>query len=378
MFYYQNSPVQGIEKKSLALQYTFFHWGLTPWAMYSLFGLIVSYGLYIQRKENFLEALTGFAKRNHVKKTILVFIDIITIAGVIASLGLGTGQFLAGINYYFKWDLGYRSLLFTALLIGVIGTLSALTGISKVIKYLADFDAVGSLLLLIFVALFLNFGDFVTNVISAFKRYILHFFEMSLSIGDYHTSEDFTNNWTVFYWAFWLAWVPFTGIFIARISKGRSIREYIIATIFIPAIASMAWFSIFGNNAFGKVNNFSDTIYKDVFISLFVFLEQHPFSSITVLLAIVLILIAIINSVDSAIYVLSMFSDGGNENPSKNHKLLWGAIITFTSIGLMALGTNDLLNAISNLLVIFALPFSILYIYLITLFLIKYFKRHEN
>ena len=375
MFYYQNSPVQGIEKKCLAVQYTFFHWGLTPWAMYSLFGLIVSYGLYIQKKENFLEAITGFSQKNYVKVVIPVFIIIITIAGVIASLGLGTGQFIAGINYYFKWNLGYISLLLTALFIGVVGTLSALTGISKVIKYLADFDVIGSLILLIFVALFLDFGEFATNMASAFKRYILHFFEMSLSIGDYHASEDFTNNWTVFYWAFWLAWVPFTGIFIARISKGRSIREYLIATIFIPAIASMFWFSVFGNNAFGKVKDFSDPIFKDVFSSMFVFLELHPFSSITVLLAIVLILIAIINSVDSAIYVLSMFSDGGNENPSKNHKLLWGAIITTTSIGLMALGTDDLLNAISNLLIIFALPFSILYIYMITLFLTKYFKK---
>ncbi|MFK7031016.1 BCCT family transporter [Flavobacterium oreochromis] len=377
-YYLQNSPVQGIEKKSLALQYAFFHWGLTPWTMYSLFGLIISYGLYIQKEENFLAAITYFIQNKFIKSAIPIFIIIITIVGVITSLGLGTSQFIAGVNYYFKWNLGYTPLLITALFIGLIGTLSALTGISKVIKYLADFDVIGSLILMSFIAFFLNFNDFIATMITAFKRYILHFFEMSLSIGNYHTSKDFTNNWTVFYWAFWLAWVPFTGIFIARVSKGRTIKEYIIATIFIPAMASMIWFSVFGNSAFNKIKNLSDTIFNNVFTSLFLFLEQYPFSSITILLAIILILIAIINSVDSAIYVLSIFSDRGNENPSKNHKLLWGTIITSTSIGLMALGTDDLLNAISNLLIIFALPFSILYSYLISIFLKQYFKKNKN
>jgi glycine betaine transporter len=191
---------------------------------------------------------------------------------------------------------------------------------------------------------------------------------MSLSFGSFKTSEIFTQEWTVFYWAFWLAWVPFTGIFIARISKGRTIKEFLITTIFVPTIATVIWFSIFANSAFNIISMGDKTQFDTIFSSLFIFLEHFPFQYITFFIAGLLVLISIINSVDSAIFVLGMFSDNGNENPSKRHKLGWGFIITATALGLTAIGTNELLNGISNLLVIMALPFSFLYGSIIFLF----------
>ena len=375
MYYLQNPPVTAFDSKQVALQYTFFHWGFTPWAMYSLFGLIVAYNLYIRKEKNFLTAIVANVKNNSINKIIPIFIIIITIAGVIASLGLGTSQFIGGINQYFNLDLGYKSILLTVSAIGIIGTLSALTGISKVIKYLADFDMTFSLLLLLFIACFLNFNDYLYNTASAVYLYIVHFFEMSLSIGDFKTSEQFTEDWTVFYWAFWLAWVPFTGIFIARISKGRTIREFLIATILVPAFATILWFSVFANNAFEISEHSSKTQFNSLYTSLFVFLEHYPLSIVTIFIAIILVLVSIINSVDSAIFVLGMFSDSGKENPSRKHKLFWGIIITTTAIGLSAVGTNDLLNAVSSLLTILALPFSILYLYIIISFIVKLIKN---
>ena len=183
---------------------------------------------------------------------------------------------------------------------------------------------------------------------------------MSLSVGNFKASERFTKDWTVFYWAFWLAWVPFTGIFIARISKGRTIREFIFATILVPTIATIIWFSVFANSAFEIVKNSSISQFDNVFTSLFIFLEHYPLSIITVFSATILVLVSIINSVDSAIFVLGIFSDHGKEDPSKKHKIFWGIIITASAIGLSAVGSNDLLNAISNLLIILALPFSLL------------------
>ncbi|MFB0909420.1 MAG: BCCT family transporter [Flavobacterium sp.] len=367
-YYLNNPPVETANNKVTALQYTFFHWGFTPWAMYSLFGLIVAYNLYIKKAPNLLDAIVPYSKNKILKYVATLFIVLITVTGVIASLGLGTAQVVNGINYAFKTDYGNNFLSVMVILIGVVATYSALTGINKVIKLLADFDFTFSIILMLFIAIFLNFNSFMFQTITAFYNYIIHFFEMSLSLGSYKTSETFTKGWTVFYWAFWLAWVPFTGIFMARISKGRTIKEFLITTIFIPTIASVIWFSIFANSAFDIISTGDNTQFNNIFSSLFIFLGHFPFPFITVFIAGLLVLTSIINSVDSAIFVLGMFSDNGNETPSKKHKLGWGFIITATALGLTAIGTSELLNGISNLLVIMALPFSFLYSYIIFLF----------
>lgn len=367
-YYLNNPPVDTVNSRVTALQYTFFHWGFTPWAMYSLFGLIVAYNLYVKKVPNLLDAIVPYSKSKIVKYIATLFIVLITITGVIASVGLGTAQVVNGIHYAFKVDFGTNFLLLMVVLIGIVATYSALTGINKVIKFLADFDFTFSIILMLFIAFFLNFNTFIEQTAIAFYNYVIHFFEMSLSLGSYKTSEIFTQEWTVFYWAFWLAWVPFTGIFIARISKGRTIKEFLITTIFIPTIATVIWFSIFANSAFDIIATGDKTQFDTIFSSLFVFLEHFPFHYITFFIAGLLVLISIINSVDSAIFVLGMFSDNGNENPSKKHKLGWGFIITATALGLTAIGTSELLNGISNLLVIMALPFSFLYGSIVFLF----------
>jgi glycine betaine transporter len=375
VYYFNNLPVSIANAKQISLQFTYFHWGFTPWAMYSLFGLILAYNLYVKKVPNLLNSIIPYTNKIIIKNTAIVFIVLITITGVIASLGLGTAQFIGGLNQYFNLNLGNIFLLLTVFSIGLIATLSALTGIKRVIKYLADFDMIFSIILMVFIASYLNFTSFFSQTFSAFYNYAIHFFEMSLASGGYNAIETFTQNWTVFYWAFWLAWVPFTGIFISRISKGRTIREFIIATILVPTLATILWFSVFANQAFNIISDGDAHQFDNLFTSLFVFLQHFPLSQITVILATTLVLIAIINSVDSAIFVLGMFSDEGNENPSNKHKFIWGIIITATSLGLTAVGANDLLSAISNLLIIMALPFSFLYMYIILNFIFNLFKQ---
>ena len=371
VYYFNNSPVMTTNTKITALQYTFFHWGFTPWAMYSLFGLLVAYNLYIKKVPNLLHAIVPDLKNSVLQSAAILFIVLITITGVIASLGLGTAQLVGGVNYIFDLDLGTSFLLLSVLVMGCIATYSALTGITKMIKFLADFDFVFSIILMLFVAFFLNFNVFITQTFSALSQYFIHFFEMSLSTGAYKARGNFTQDWTVFYWAFWLSWVPFTGIFIARISKGRTIREFLIATILVPTIATIVWFSIFASSAFDIIDLGNANQFDNVFSSLFVFLGHFPLSEVTLLIAGLLVAISIINSVDSAIFVLGMFSDNGNENPSRTHKFGWGAVITATALGLSCLGTSDLLSGISNLLIIMALPFSVLYLYCIVMFFKK-------
>jgi glycine betaine transporter len=368
VYYLNHPPVAVADTEVLALQYTYFHWAFTPWAMYSLFGLIVAYNLYVRKVPNLLHALVPAGNNPYLKNTSIIFIVLITITGVIASLGLGSAQVVGGLNHMFHIELGNSALLTTVLLIGLVATLSALTGIHRVIKYLADFDFGCSILLMLFIALFLNFNLFFTQLFTASYQYIVHFFEMSLSIGAYETSAGFTKDWTVFYWAFWLAWVPLTGIFIARISKGRTIRQFITATILVPAFATIIWFSVFAHSAFDLLSEGNSGQFDNLYTSLFVFLEHYPFYQITFIIAVLLVMTSIINSVDSAVFVLGMLSDNGSESPSKKHKLLWGAIITATALGIAASGTNGLLNAVSNLLIIMALPFSLLYLYIIAAF----------
>lgn len=373
VYYLNHSPIQSTNLQSTALQYTFFHWGLTPWSFYSLFGLIVAHNLYNNKAHSFLEAIIPQNKSKILKDSFNIFIILITIVGVVASLGLGTGQFIGGINSYFTINLGTNYLLFCILFVGIIATLSALTGIQKAIKLLADFDMIVSLALLVFIALFLDYNHFFSQTFTAFKDYVIGFPQMSLSLGKYKVSDSFLKDWTVFYWAFWLAWVPFTGIFIARISKGRTIRQFLIATILIPTLATVIWFAVFGNKVFEIMaeQGVYHQQFDSIFTSLFNFLRFFPFSEFTIFITAILVLIAIINSVDSAIFVVSMFSDNGSENPSKMHKLLWGIIITATAIGLTAVGSENLLNAISNLLIIMAFPFSGVYLYTIIQFIAK-------
>ena len=255
VYYFNNPPVSIAAAQQVSLQYTYFHWGFTPWAMYSLFGLILAYNLYKRNQGNLLNSIIPNNYKSIIKNTAIIFIVFITITGVIASLGLGTAQFISGINQYFDLNLGNIFLLITVFSIGLIATISALTGIQRIIKYLADFDMIFSILLMLFIGLYLNFPSFFSKTFSAFYNYVFNFFEMSLSLGNYKADESFTRNWTVFYWAFWLAWTPFTGIFIARISKGRSIREFIIATIIVPTIATIIWFSVYiAFYLFGKLS----------------------------------------------------------------------------------------------------------------------------
>ena len=380
VYYLNHPPIQSSNLQSTALQYTFFHWGLTPWSFYSLFGLIVAHNLYNQKAQSFLEAIIPQNKSKILKDGFNIFIILITIVGVVASLGLGTGQFMGGINSYFNINLGTNYLLLCILFMGIIATLSALTGIQKAIKFLADFDIIISLALLVFIAFFLDYNHFFTQTFTAFKDYIIGFPAMSLSLGKYTVSDSFLKDWTVFYWAFWLAWVPFTGIFIARISKGRTIRQFLVATILIPTLATVVWFAVFGNKVFEimATKGVYHQQFDSIFTSLFNFLRFFPFSEFTIIITAMLVLIAIINSVDSAIFVVSMFSDNGSENPSKKHKLLWGIIITATAIGLTAVGSKNLLNAVSNLLIIMAFPFSLVYLYIIVQFMSKNISRNET
>jgi glycine betaine transporter len=179
------------------------------------------------------------------------------------------------------------------------------------------------------------------------------------------------TDWTYFYWAFWLAWAPFTGVFIARISKGRTIRQFILATLIIPSIGTFIWFSAFGTNAFsviGETTGYQGE-FDSIYSAIFVFFNQYPFAVLTNTVAFMLIFTFLITSIDSAIFVLGMFSDGGREEPRKRFRLIWGVILGLFTLAVVLVGKDALLASVSQMLILFALPFSFLFLVMIVYFL---------
>ena len=201
----------------------------------------------------------------------------------------------------------------------------------------------------------------------ALYRYLIDFIPMSLALGDFDPGKKFLTDWTYYYWAFWLAWAPFTGLFIARISRGRTIREIIIGVLLVPSLGSFFWFTVFGQSAFEMINSVGE--YKgefdNVFTSLFIFLSHYPAQSIVNTIVVLLLVSFLVTSLDSAILVLSMFTSKNTNNPSKKHRIVWSILLTICAIGIVLLSfakkDQDVLSAVQKLLIITSLPLSFFY-----------------
>jgi glycine betaine transporter len=229
-----------------------------------------------------------------------------------------------------------------------------------------------------------NISLVISNLIQSTAALVVDFIPLSLAIGEFNFSEEFLSDWTYYYWAFWIAWAPFTGIFIARISEGRTIRELILAVLIVPSLGSFLWFTSFGTSALELINAdvVSSLAFNDVFSATFVLLEQFPFGFYAVILAILLLVGFLITSVDSAIFVLSMFSDLSIINPSNSHKWIWGILLLATTLGFLMLGkfsnATDVLDAVQKLLILSSLALTLLSIVFIFGLTIKLLQKRNS
>lgn len=379
-YYFLNPPVEHHVHNSAdyALAYTFFHWGFTPWAFYGLFGLLVGY--YLNKPGHSIR-ISSFFSSIELSKSAKTIIDstviLCTIVGLVASLGLGGKQISEGIKLVLSISGTNYLILFVVIALVAVGTISAFSGLNKSIKYLSNFNIGLMLFFLIFVGLQSDFLLLAKHFTVSMKIYLSEFVGMSLNIGRQKVNESFLVDWTYFYWAFWLAWVPFTGIFIARTSQGRSIRSFIIGTMLIPAIGTFFWFTAFGSVLFSPSQESSllNHSYDSIYSSFYIFLEQFPLGLILKPMALLLIITFLITSVDSAIFVLSMFTDKGSLNPKKSHRVIWGSTIGILTSLLLIVGKDSLLQATSQLLILFAIPFSLLYLLMIMLFITDIFRN---
>jgi len=352
----------------LSLRYTFFHWGVHPWAIYALLGMSMAYFQFRKKDKSLISTLfkpLGLKSESLFAK----FIDAISICGVAfgvaTSLGLGSLQIHSGLTRLFDIPTGMSVTLTIVSVTTVLYLISACTGLDKGIRILSNLNMVLAGLLVMFV-LFTGPTNFLVELLfTAIGNYLQNFISMSFRMAPF-TDSGWLQNWTLFYWAWWISWAPFVATFIARISKGRTIREFMIGVLLLPTVLSMVWFSVLGGTGiFTELYqdlNISSLISQDPSAILFITLEKLPLGYWISIIAIALVMVFFITSADSATFVLGMLSSDGNANPSLISKLIWGTMISLVASGLLI---NGGLKSLQSLAIITSLPFAILIFVLI-------------
>ncbi|MBK5241389.1 BCCT family transporter [Clostridium sp.] len=342
---------------NFAMKASFMHWGFHPWANYAIIGLALAYFQYRRNKpaliSSIFEPLIGEkGVKGPLGKTIDVLAIFATVAGIATSLGLGTMQINSGLNYLFQIPETHTVQILIILIIAICYIWTAVSGIDKGIKIISDVNLylAGALIVLAFlVGPTLKMINTLTGGMGLYLNDIL---KDSLAISAFG-DNSWLNGWRIFYWAWWIAWAPFVGSFIARISKGRTIKEFVLGVVVAPSVASFIWFSVFGAAGInlGITGAMSMDSLKQIVASpetaLFIIMGHYKFGTILSLIATVLLVTFFITSANSGTFVLGMFSSGGDLNPSNSKKIIWGVVLALLAGALLLSGGLQSLQTIS-------------------------------
>lgn len=357
-----------VEPESMAaasesMKLVFFHWGLCAWAIYAIVAAILGYfsfrhGLPLTLRSA-LFPLIGNKIYGPIGHAVDTFAVIGTVLGVATSLGFGVEQINAGLNHLYGMPVNHGMQTILIVITLCLTGLSVYNGLDKGVRRLSEINMVFAILLLLFVlilgptlfilqSLMQNVGGYLSDLVSrTFKLYVFE-------------SSDWVGNWTIFYWAWWLSWSPFVGSFIARISRGRTIREFIAGAMLIPTAFTLLWMTVFGDTAlhlilYENVTSLADVVKADYAMALFAFLEHFPFSSFISAVAVIMIFIFFVTSADSASLVIDMFASEGRTDTPVWQSLFWVAVIGLVTIALMY---SNGLQALQTASIVAALPFS--------------------
>lgn len=356
---------------SLSMKYTFFHWGLHPWAIYGVVALGLAYFNFRKNlpaaMSSTLYPLLGDKIKGPIGKTIDILSVFITAVGVASTFGLSALQIANGINA--QWGIP-NTLLFQLSIIGlatILFIISSWSGIDRGIRYLSNFNM---LLMITIMAIVLIIGptkQILEMLISSTGNYLGDLVPMSLRLEPFNSDNNaWIGAWTVFYWAWWTTWAPFVGAFIARISRGRTIREFVLGVLLIPSFISFVWFAILGGSTIHLIHDLgnaslADSINTNLEGALFSFFSNIPLGSILSILAILLIFSFFITSADSATFVLGMLSSNGELDPSHRVKITWGIITAGAATVFLLAGGLDAVRTIS---IVVATPFTIIMLFI--------------
>ena len=361
--------------KIFALKKSFLHWGISAWACYASLALSIAYMHFRKGKPALISSLLipligEKAAKGIIGKVVDILTIFATIAGIVTSLGLGTLQINSGLNYLFNIPNSKIVQVVIIAIITVLFLISASTGVKKGIKILSNGNMLLAVLLLLAAIVIGPTKDMILNLFTGLKAYP----GALLSQINIFVSGSWYEQWTLFYWGWWIAWAPFVAIFIARVSKGRTIREFILGVLFVPAGFCLIWFSVFGTLGFNVDSSVAMEAIKEVETALFVIFNQYHLGSILSVLAILLLFTFFITSADSATFVLAMIASNGDNKPSTSKKIILGVIQSLLTIALLFAGGLKMIQTAS---IIMALPFSIIMLANIVAFL-KELKSSEK
>jgi len=354
------------DQANLSMNLTYLHWGFHGWAIYGVVGLCFAYFSFNKnlpfRVSSFF---SGTLTQNAWGRVPLDIIAIIaTIFGIATSLGLGANQINSGLGYMGVLEESFLTTVWIIAFITLLGLISVVLGLQTGIKRLSQLNMIlcGLMLSIVFIAGPTSF--IVDGLLQNVGSYIQNLLALSTNTQAYMDSS-WQNGWTLFYYSWWFAWSPFVGLFIARISYGRSIQEFLLGVVVIPSILVFVWMGIFGNAALHQEllepNSLSTAINNDITISLFVFLEQFPYSPILMGLSIVIILTFFVTSSDSGALVTSMLTAANNEKaqdePPMLLRVVWAISLGIIAVVLLAGGG---LGALQTSVIVTGVPFAIL------------------
>ncbi len=366
MSHYLNPPPyitpSSPQSARFAMRYSFFHWGIHPWAVYIVMSLSIAYFSFRRGMPPLISScfypLLGEKIFGVAGYIIDIFAVFATVFGIVTSLGIGALQINTGLASVLPFEASFTSTLIIIAVVTVLFMISSMTGLDRGIQILSKANVMLAIMILLFMLLVGPTNMALNVFISTFADYASSLFTMSLSTNPFRGLQ-WTQNWTLFYWAWWISWSPFVGLFVASISRGRTIREFVSGALMVPTLLTFVWFSVFGGAAFHLELNqdahIAATVAQDVSTGLFKLYSYYPLSDVLTMLTVVLLVVFFVTSADSATFVLGMMTSGGQENPPANKKLVWGLTVSVTAAILLFTGG---LEGLQRMAIAAALPFT--------------------
>lgn len=372
MSHFFNTPFTNLEAESrtaarIAMGYSFFHWGVSQWSVFAIVGLVIGFLQFRKQRDGLvstaLEPVTG--SKPAVKNAIDTLAVVATVMGIATSIGLGVLQMNGGLNAVFDTgnSIGIQMIIILVMFIAYM--ISSSTGLDRGIKILSNLNLGLAIVLLVFVLIAGPTVFILESFTLAIGDYFTNFIQYSLRMQPYQEGT-WTRDWTIFYWAWAIAWSPFVGAFVARVSRGRTIREYIFGVMVIPPLIACLWIAAFGGTAlWHDLNNnagIAAAVNADMTSALFETFEFLPMTTMLSILSILLIFTFLVTSADSATYILASMTTQGSLNPPRFAKIVWGVLMAAISAVLLYAGGLEALRTAS---LIAALPFTVLLLLLI-------------
>jgi glycine betaine transporter len=360
------APPGSDEAAGVAIKYSFFHWALHPWAIYAVAGLAVAYFTHRKKERGLLSAifrpLLGDRVDGPLGKVIDVLAVLAVVFGIAVALGQAGLQMTAGLGETFGLPTGIVVQLIVLALTTAAFMGSATTRIEHGIKWLSNISMLIAPVLLIF---YFVVGPSITQI-NAFTEglgaYLGDIVPMSFRLDAFSPDDGWMGSWTVFYWSWWIAWAPYVGLFMARISRGRTIREFVAATVLVPSLVSMIWIAVFGGAALqlarsGLAGDIAQTVQQSPAAGMFVFIQQYPMAGIMSVITLIVLWVFFVAGADAGTVVLGELSTGGEPNPKTWVRLLWGVLLAGVAAVLLVSGGLDGLQKAS---VLTGTPFAII------------------